>query len=78
MIVKLTQTLVDSYSLPENSTKQLELVHVGRSGLYLLISNTGNKVFYARYRQGGSKRSEGIHYFPGLFLRHIHEAIRRN
>lgn len=57
MLIKLTQSLVDSYSLPENSTKQLELVHEGRSGLYLLISNTGNKTFYARYRHPESGKT---------------------
>jgi integrase len=50
MIVKLTQSLVDSYVLPENTTHDRELVHEGRLGLYLLVSKSGNKTFFIRYR----------------------------
>ena len=50
MVIHLTQSLVDSYKLPENSPKQVELVDDGRSGLYLLVTKSGSKSFFIRYR----------------------------
>ena len=58
MIIKLTQTLVNNYQIPaELNVKQQELVDEGRTGLYLLVTKSGMKTFYLRYRsaQKGNK-----------------------
>lgn len=58
MKTKLTQSLVNSYKIPENVTaRKQELVDEGGTGLFLNVSYTGVKTFFLRYRsaQNGNK-----------------------
>jgi integrase len=58
MKIKLTQALVNKYTiLPDLNVKQQELVDEGGTGLYLLVTKSGMKTFYLRYRsaQKGNK-----------------------
>ncbi len=52
MKIKLTQALVNKYEMPPDlNLKQQELVDLdGRTGLYLLVTKSGMKTFYLRYR----------------------------
>jgi integrase len=63
MKIKLTQALVNKYEIPPDlNVKQQELVDEGgaggsRTGLYMLVTKSGMKTFYLRYRsaQNGNK-----------------------
>lgn len=58
MKIKLTQSLVNSYKVPEDkNVRQQELVDEGGTGLYLLVTKAGSKTFYLRYRstENGNK-----------------------
>ena len=58
MKIKLTQALVNKYQIPADlNLKQQELVDEGATGLYLLVTRSGMKTFYLRYRsaQNGNK-----------------------
>ena len=58
MIAKLTQSLVNSYKIPEHlKVRKQELVDEGRTGLYLDVTHTGSKTFNFRYRsaENGNK-----------------------
>jgi integrase len=58
MKIKLTQALVNKYQIPADlNVKQQELVDEGATGLYLLVTKSGMKTFYLRYRsvQKGNK-----------------------
>jgi integrase len=58
MKIKLTQALVNKYTIPPDlSVKQQELVDEGGTGLYMLVTKSGMKTFYLRYRsaQNGNK-----------------------
>lgn len=58
MKMKLTQALVNKYQIPADlSIKQQELVDEGATGIYLLVTKSGMKTFYLRYRsaQNGNK-----------------------
>jgi integrase len=58
MKMKLTQALVNKYQIPADlNVKQQELVDEGGTGLYLLVTRSGMKTFYLRYRsaQKGNK-----------------------
>ncbi len=58
MKIKLTQALVNKYAIPpELNVKQQELVDEGGTGLYMLVTKSGMKTFYLRYRsaQKGNK-----------------------
>jgi integrase len=58
MKIKLTQALVNKYQIPPDlNVKQQELVDEGGTGLYLLVTKTGMKTYYLRYRsaQNGNK-----------------------
>ena len=58
MKIKLTQALVNKYQMPADlNVKQQELVDEGGTGLYLLVTKSGMKTFYLRYRstQNGNK-----------------------
>jgi len=51
MKIKLTQALVNKYTIPPDlDVKQQELVDEGRTGLYLLVTKSGMKTFFLRYR----------------------------
>jgi integrase len=55
---RLTQALVNKYQIPADlNVKQQELVDEGATGLYLLVTKSGMKTFYLRYRsaQNGNK-----------------------
>ena len=55
---KLTQSLVNNYKIPEHLTvRQQELVDEGGTGLYMLVTLSGSKTFYLRYRsaENGNK-----------------------
>jgi hypothetical protein len=58
MKIRLTQALANKYQIPaELNIKQQELVDEGATGLYLLVTKSGMKTFYLRYRsaQNGNK-----------------------
>ena len=58
MKIKLTQALVNKYEIPSDlDVKQQELVDEGGTGLYMLVTKSGMKTFYLRYRsaQNGNK-----------------------
>jgi len=58
MLIKLTQALANKYQIPADlDVKQQELVDEGGTGLYLLVTKSGMKTFYLRYRsaQNGNK-----------------------
>ena len=51
MKMKLTQALVNKYQIPVDiNVKQQELVDEGGTGIYLLVTRSGMKTFYLRYR----------------------------
>ena len=51
MKIKLTQALVNKYEIPSDlDVKQQELVDEGETGLYMLVTKSGMKTFYLRYR----------------------------
>ena len=51
MKIKLTQSIVNSYKIPENlNVRKQELVDEGGTGLYLLVTQSGSKTFFLRYR----------------------------
>jgi integrase len=51
MKIKLTQALVNKYQIPADlNVKQQELVDEGGTGLYMLVTKSGMKTFYLRYR----------------------------
>ena len=51
MKIKLTQALVNKYQIPPDlDDSQQELVDEGRTGLYLLVTKSGMKTFFLRYR----------------------------
>ncbi|RDH82471.1 MAG: integrase [endosymbiont of Galathealinum brachiosum] len=55
MKIKLTQSVVNNYQIPDHITaRQLELVDDGGTGLYLLVTQTGFKTFYLRYRSSAN------------------------
>jgi len=58
MKIKLTQAIVNSYKIPSDvNVRQQELVDEGGTGLYMLVTQTGMKTFYMRYRsaENGNK-----------------------
>jgi hypothetical protein len=51
MKIKLTQALVNKYAIPPDlNVKQQELVDEGGTGLYLLVTKSGMKTYFLRYR----------------------------
>ena len=58
MLIKLTQALTNKYVIPPDlDVKQQELVDEGGTGLYMLVTKSGTKTYYLRYRsaQNGNK-----------------------
>jgi hypothetical protein len=58
MKMKLTQGLVNKYQIPADlNVNQQELIDEGGTGIYMLVTKSGMKTFYLRYRsaQNGNK-----------------------
>lgn len=58
MKIKLTQSIVNGYKIPETlSVRKQELVDEGGTGLYLLVTQSGSKTYFLRYRsaENGNK-----------------------
>jgi len=58
MKIRLTQHIANTYEIPSHiNVRQQELVDEGGTGLYMLVTQSGSKTFYLRYRsaENGNK-----------------------